>query len=94
MASLALFDESIVLFILKDIGNLESKEETLYISNLQGKARTLLSLGQLLEKDGDLETALHYLQKSLELFHYVQSPDAETLRQAIARVQQMRDDIS
>jgi tetratricopeptide (TPR) repeat protein len=91
MESLRLCDESIVLFLLKGIGNLESKEETLYISNLQGKARTLLSLGQLLEKDGDLETALHYLQKSLELFHYLQSPEAETAWEAIARVQQMAE---
>ncbi len=91
MESLTLFDESIVLFLLKGIANLESKEETLYIGNLQGKARTLLWLGQLLEKDGDLETALHYLQQSLEILQHLQSPDAEKVREAIARIQQIAD---
>jgi tetratricopeptide (TPR) repeat protein len=79
--SIALFQQALAL-----------KEQ---ISDVQGKAATLANLGELLAKErGDFDTALDYLQQSLEIFQRLQSPDAETVRQAIARVQQMRDDIS
>jgi tetratricopeptide (TPR) repeat protein len=65
------------------------------IGNVQGKAATLQWLGVLVANvQGDFDTALNYLQQSLEILQRIQSPDAETVRQIIARVQQMRDDIS
>ena len=64
------------------------------IGYVQGKAMTLAMLGQLLaNKKGDFDTALDYLPQSLEILQRLQSPDAEKVREAIARVQQMRDDI-
>ncbi len=64
------------------------------IGNAQGKAMTLWWLGHIAEQQGDSATALNYLQQSLEIFHNLQSPKAETVREVIARVQQMRDEIS
>jgi tetratricopeptide (TPR) repeat protein len=78
--AITLFEQSLVL------------EER--IPDLQGKAATTWWLGFLAEKQKDFETALDYLQQSLNILEYLQSPDAEKVRQAIARVQQMRDDIS
>ena len=64
------------------------------IGNAQGKAITLGMMGQLLVYEkGDFATALNCLQQSLEILQRLQSPDAEKVREAIARVQQMRDDI-
>jgi tetratricopeptide (TPR) repeat protein len=71
--------------------SLEIKER---IGNPQGKAMTLWWLGHIAEQQGDSATALNYLQQSLEILQRLQSPDAETVRQLIARVQQMRDEIS
>jgi tetratricopeptide (TPR) repeat protein len=69
--------------------SLEIKER---IGDAQGKAATLAMLGQLLaDKKGDFDTALNYLQQSLEILQRVQSPDAETVRQIIAKVQQMAE---
>ena len=66
--------------------SLEIKER---IGNAQGKAITLGLLGQLLaDGKGDLDTGLNYLQQSLEILQRIQSPDAETVRQIIARLQQ------
>ncbi|MEW5857653.1 MAG: tetratricopeptide repeat protein, partial [Cyanobacteriota bacterium] len=59
------------------------------ICNLQGKAATLAMLGQLLALQGDFNTSLNYLQQSLEILQRLQSPRAETVRQAIARVQKL-----
>lgn len=65
-------------------------EITERIGNAQGKAITLGMLGQLLaDKKGDFDTGVNYLQQSLEILQRVQSPDAETVRQIIGRVQQM-----
>ncbi|MBD2125173.1 tetratricopeptide repeat protein [Microcoleus sp. ZQ-A2] len=74
------FEEAIVLYQQ----SLVLKEG---IDNVPGKAATLAMLGQLLAVQGDSDTALDYLQQSLEIFQRLQSPDAETVRQAIARVQ-------
>jgi tetratricopeptide (TPR) repeat protein len=63
--------------------------------DVEGNAITLSMLGQLLaDEKGDFDTAQNYLQQSLEIFQSLQSPNAETVRQIIARVQQMRDEIS
>ncbi len=71
--------------------SLEIKER---IGDAQGKAATLAMLGQLLaDGKGNFDTGVNYLQQSLEILQRIQSPDAETVRQIIARVQQMRDDI-
>ncbi|MBD2185786.1 ATP-binding protein [Planktothrix sp. FACHB-1375] len=60
------------------------------IGNLQGKAITLAMMGQLLADElGDFDTALNYLQQSLEILQRLKSPDAETVRRIIARVQGM-----
>ncbi|MFB2879936.1 tetratricopeptide repeat protein [Floridanema aerugineum] len=61
------------------------------IDDVQGKAGTLGMLGQLLAIQGDFSKALDYLSKSLEIFHHFQSPEAEKVRQYIARVQQLAD---
>jgi len=60
------------------------------IGDVQGKAITLAAFGQLLaDEKGDFVTALDYLQQSLEILQRIQSPDAETVREIIKRVQQM-----
>jgi tetratricopeptide (TPR) repeat protein len=80
-------EEAIVLFQ-------ESLEINERIRNIYGKAMTLQSLGGLAaDVQGDFDTALDYLQQSLEILERLKSPDAEKVRQAIVRVQQMRDDI-
>src|SRR6476661_1519155 len=59
------------------------------IGNDQGKAATFAMLGQLLaDKKGDFGKALNYLQQSLDILQHLRSPDAETVRQLIAGVQQ------
>jgi tetratricopeptide (TPR) repeat protein len=60
------------------------------IGNVQGQAITLAMLGQLLaDEKGDFVTALEYLHQSLEILQLVKSPDAETVRGIIKRVQEM-----
>ena len=44
-------------------------------------------LGQLLAAQGDCDSALNYLQQSLEILQHLRSPDAETVKRIIARVQ-------
>ncbi|MBD2181692.1 tetratricopeptide repeat protein [Aerosakkonema funiforme] len=67
--------------------SLELKERT---GNVQGKAITLGMLGQLLAyKRGEFDTALNYLQQSLEILQRIKSPDAETAKGIITRVQKM-----
>ena len=69
--------------------SLELKEK---IGNVQGKAASFAMLGQLLaDEKGDFEQALNYLQQSLEILQHLRSPDAETVKEIIARVQQMAD---
>jgi tetratricopeptide (TPR) repeat protein len=59
------------------------------IGNLQGKAMTLQWLGWLAATEqGDFETGLNYLEQSLEILQHIQSPEAENVRELIARVQQ------
>ncbi|WP_293124869.1 tetratricopeptide repeat protein [Microcoleus sp. bin38.metabat.b11b12b14.051] len=68
--------------------SLELKEK---IGNVQGKAASFAMLGQLLASQGNFEQALNYLQQSLEILQHLDSPDAETVKEIIARVQQMAD---
>ena len=59
------------------------------IGNVGGKASTLAMLGQLLaDEKGEFAIGLDYLQQSLEILQHLRSPDAETVRQIINRVQQ------
>ena len=70
----------------------QSLDITERIGDAQGKAATLAMLGQLLaDQKGDFATALKYLPQSLEILQHLQSPDAEKVREAIARVQQMAE---
>ena len=69
--------------------SLELKEK---IGDVQGKAATFAMLGQLLAAQGDFDQALNYLQQSLEILQHLRSPDAETVREIIAMVQQMAGD--
>ncbi len=62
------------------------------IGNVQGKAATFAMLGQLLAAQGDVDQALNYLQQSLEILQDLRSPDAETVKEIIAAVQQMAGD--
>ena len=67
--------------------SLQLKEK---IGDVQGKAATFAMLGQLLaDEKGDFELALNYLQQSLDILQRLRSPDAEIVREIIARVQQM-----
>jgi tetratricopeptide (TPR) repeat protein len=60
--------------------------------DVRGTAITLGMMGQLLAYEkGDFATALNCLQQSLEILQRLQSPDAEKVREAIARVQQMAE---
>jgi tetratricopeptide (TPR) repeat protein len=73
----------------------QSLELSESIGELRGKAITLGMIGQLLVYEkGDFATALNCLQQSLEILQRLQLPDAEKVKEAITRVQQMRDDIS
>jgi tetratricopeptide (TPR) repeat protein len=66
--------------------SLELKEQ---IGDSRGKAATFAMLGQLLaDKKKDFSKALNYLQQSLDILQHLRSPDAETVRQLIAGVQQ------
>ncbi|WP_242040829.1 tetratricopeptide repeat protein [Coleofasciculus sp. FACHB-1120] len=68
--------------------SLEIKER---IGDVQGKAATLAMLGQLLALQEDSNTSLNYLQQSLDILQRLQSPNAEKVREAIARVQKLAD---
>ena len=61
------------------------------IGDVRGKAATFAMLGQLLASQGNFEQALNYLQQSLEILQHLHSPDAETVKEIIADVQQMAD---
>uniref|UniRef100_UPI001CCC416E tetratricopeptide repeat protein n=1 Tax=Oscillatoria salina TaxID=331517 RepID=UPI001CCC416E len=78
-AAIALFQESLTL-----------NEQ---VDNIQGQAMTLQWLGWLAATIyKDFDTGLNYLHKSWEILKYIQSPEAENVRQYINRVQQMKDD--
>jgi tetratricopeptide (TPR) repeat protein len=69
-------------------------KQALEINEWTGDVEGKAMLGQLLAQEkGDFAIALDYLQQALDIFQRLQSPHAEMARQAIARVQQMRDDI-
>ncbi|MGI2902845.1 tetratricopeptide repeat protein [Tolypothrix sp. VBCCA 56010] len=57
------------------------------IGDVQTKAATLWWLGGIAEQQGNYNKALDYLQPALEILQRIQSPDAEGVRQAVARVQ-------
>ncbi len=62
------------------------------IGNVTGKAATLAELGELLASEKrDFAAALNCLQQSLDILQDIQSPKAEKVREAIARVQQMAE---
>ncbi len=70
----------------------QSLELSKSIGDVRGKAITLGMMGQLLVYEkGDFATALNYLHQSLEILQHLQSPDAEKVREVIARVQQMAE---
>ncbi|MEG4583762.1 tetratricopeptide repeat protein, partial [Microcoleus sp. MOSTC5] len=63
------------------------------IGDVQGKAATFAMLGQLLaDEKGDFDQALNYLQQSLEILQHLRSPDAQTVKRIISRIQQMTGD--
>ncbi len=59
------------------------------IGNVQTKAMTLWWLGHIAEQQGNYNQALDYLQPALEILQRIQSPDAEGVRQIVARVQNL-----
>nr|WP_322653602.1 tetratricopeptide repeat protein [Nostoc sp. CmiVER01]MDZ8122982.1 tetratricopeptide repeat protein [Nostoc sp. CmiVER01] len=59
------------------------------IGNVQGQAITLWCLGEIAEQQGDYNKALDYLQPALEILQRIQFPDAEGVRQMVARVQDL-----
>jgi len=62
------------------------------INNFYRKAMTLQWLGGLAAyAEEDFYTAVDYFQQSLEILQRIQSPEAENVRQHIARVQQMAE---
>ena len=70
--------------------SLELKEK---IGDVRGKAATFAMLGQLLaNKKGDFDQALNYLQQSLEILQHLRSPDAQTVKRIISRIQQRAED--
>ncbi|MBD2198812.1 MULTISPECIES: tetratricopeptide repeat protein [Calothrix] len=75
--SIALFQQSLAL-----------KEQ---IGDVQGNAATLWWLGHIAEQQGNYNQALDYLQPALEILQRIQSPDAEEIRQVVARVQGLID---
>ncbi len=61
--------------------------------DVEAYAITSLMMGQLLaDSKGDFDTALDYLQQSLEIFQRIQSSRAKIVKQTIARLQQQTDD--
>ncbi|MEG4088898.1 tetratricopeptide repeat protein [Microcoleus sp. Pol12B4] len=69
--------------------SLELKEK---FGDVQGKAATFAMLGQLLAAQGDFDQALNYLQQSLEILQHLRSPDAQTVKRIISRIQQIAGD--
>ncbi len=59
------------------------------IGDVQTKANTLWWLGHIAEQQGNYNKALDYLQPALEILQRIQSPDAEAVRQMVARVQDL-----
>ncbi|XZF66142.1 MAG: tetratricopeptide repeat protein [Gloeotrichia echinulata DVL01] len=57
------------------------------IGNVQGQAMTLWWLGGIAEQQGDYNQALDYLQPAWEILRRIQSPDANSVGQMVARVQ-------
>ncbi|WP_293337842.1 tetratricopeptide repeat protein [Microcoleus sp. CAWBG58] len=68
----------------------QSLEVTEKIGNLQGKAASFAMLGRLLALHRDFDQALNYLQQSLEILQHLRSPNAETVREIIADLQEYR----
>ncbi|WP_292869252.1 tetratricopeptide repeat protein, partial [Nostoc sp. LPT] len=59
------------------------------IGAVQGQAMTLGWLGGMAEQQGNYNQALDYLQAALEILQRIQSPDAEVVRQMVARVEDL-----
>jgi tetratricopeptide (TPR) repeat protein len=58
------------------------------IGDAQGKAATLAMMGQLLATRGDVVRGMDCLRASLVLLEQLKSPDAQTVRNIIARLDQ------
>jgi len=58
------------------------------IGNAQGKAATLAMMGHLLAMRGDVVRGMDCLRASLVLLEQLKSPDAQTVRNIIARLDQ------
>jgi tetratricopeptide (TPR) repeat protein len=67
----------------------ESLEIFERIDDEHGKSTTLAMLGQWLAAQGEFDTAIDYLQQSLEILLHLQFPDTEKVRQILNQVQQM-----
>ncbi len=65
----------------------QSLSITEQIGDVQTKAGTLWWLGHIAEQQGNYNQALDYLQLGLEILQRIQSPEADKLRQTVARVQ-------
>jgi len=59
-----------------------------HIGDAHGKAATLAMMGHLLATQGDVVRGLDYLRASLILLEQLKSPDAQTVRNIIARLDQ------
>ncbi|MEH1833580.1 MAG: tetratricopeptide repeat protein [Nostoc sp.] len=59
------------------------------IGHIKIKAMTLWWLGHIAEQLGEYNQALDYLQPALEMLQRIQSPDAEKVSQALARVEDL-----
>ncbi|MCT7984324.1 tetratricopeptide repeat protein, partial [Laspinema sp. A4] len=77
-------DEAIALYT----ASMELEER---IGNLQGKAVTLGTLGQLLAIRRDFTTALQYMHESLEILERLRSPEADKVREIIVQIQKMAE---
>lgn len=88
--------EQAISFFQKSI---ELKER---INDMQGKAKTLMMLGEILATEAmlrqvlenqqqEMDMAVSYLQLSLNIFNEIESPEAEKVREIIAQVQEMAE---
>jgi tetratricopeptide (TPR) repeat protein len=70
----------------------QSLDITERIGDVQGKAPTLAMMGHLLATQGDVVRGMDCLRASLVLLEQLKSPDAQTVRNIIARLDQRPQD--
>jgi Tfp pilus assembly protein PilF len=56
---------------------------------VQGKAATLANMGVLSANNGDFQTAISYLQKSLTILQHLKFPDTATVQGLLEQVRAM-----